>query len=186
MWPSEYAGRAGGGPENLFLVVNSRSVASLTVANHYAALRKIPSSNILHLDWDGGTDGIDIDAFRRKLLIPALAAIGERHLAGQIDYLVYSSDFPYHVEFASDLPPNQRNLNFLSASLTSLTYLNQPVLAHSLEFMSLASNRYTQHGTAADDVGPPATGFEVGMAGARVANCSKRAAAITCSRRCWP
>jgi hypothetical protein len=146
--------RAGGGPENLFLVVNSRSVSSLAVANHYIALRKIPSSNILHVDWDGGTEGIDIDAFRRKLLVPMVEAMTRRGLAGQIDYLVYSSDFPYHVDFASDLPPNQRNLNFLSASLTSLTYLDQPVLAHSLEFASLTSNHYMQLGKAPADTVP--------------------------------
>ena len=32
---------AGGGPENLALVVNARSWASLTVANHYVNLRQI-------------------------------------------------------------------------------------------------------------------------------------------------
>ena len=98
--------RAGGGPENLFLVVNSRSVSSLAVANHYAA-RARSLRNILHLDWDGEAEGIDIEAFRHKLLIPAIEAIVRRGLAGQIDYLVYSSDFPYHVDFASDLPPNR-------------------------------------------------------------------------------
>ena len=41
---------AGGGPENLFLVVNLRSWASLTVANHYIQQREIPNSNVLYLD----------------------------------------------------------------------------------------------------------------------------------------
>ena len=34
--------RAGGGPENVFLLVNSHSEASKTIANHYIQLRHIP------------------------------------------------------------------------------------------------------------------------------------------------
>ena len=40
----------GGGPENIFLVVNRQSWASQTVANHYIHLRKIPPGNVLYLD----------------------------------------------------------------------------------------------------------------------------------------
>jgi len=42
---------AGGGPENVLLVVNNRSWASKTIANHYQSLRKIPDRNIVHIDW---------------------------------------------------------------------------------------------------------------------------------------
>ena len=45
-------------------------------------------------------------------------------------------------------------MNFLSASLTSLTYLHQPVLAHSLEFASLTSNHYMQLPRAPADTAP--------------------------------
>src|SRR5690349_20253631 len=46
------------GPENLFLVVNSRQLDSVTVANNSAALRNIPPSNIFYLPLDksAGTD----------------------------------------------------------------------------------------------------------------------------------
>src|SRR5262245_20477487 len=44
---------AGGGPENLILVVNSASANSLTIANHYVQLRKIPPNNVIYLDWRG-------------------------------------------------------------------------------------------------------------------------------------
>ena len=44
---------AGGGPENVLLVVNRNSLDSMTIANHYAKLRKIPPGNILTLSWDG-------------------------------------------------------------------------------------------------------------------------------------
>ena len=43
---------AGGGPENVLLVVNRSSPASLTIANHYVRLRQIPAGNVLTLPWD--------------------------------------------------------------------------------------------------------------------------------------
>jgi hypothetical protein len=69
---------AGIGPENVFLVVNRASWSSLTVANHYAALRQIPAINICYLDWRGGTDSTDVETFREQILRPILMQI-ERH-----------------------------------------------------------------------------------------------------------
>ena len=133
---------AGGGPENLFLVVNSRSQNSLTVANHYSRLRRIPPGNICYLDWDGNVESTDIDTFRQKILGPALQAISERALSNQIDYLVYSSDFPWRIDFAADLPPAQRGMESPSASLTSLTYLYQFTLSHLPLYLGATANRY--------------------------------------------
>ena len=149
---------AGGGPENLFLVVNNRSGASLSVANQYVALRRIPPGNVLHLDWSGGADAVDIDTFRQRILGPALEAIASRGLANQIDYLVYSSDFPYRIDFAGDLPLELRKQGGLSGSLTSLTFLYQSVLARSGEYVSLAANHYLRFADSADDV-PASHGF---------------------------
>jgi hypothetical protein len=134
--------RAGGGPENVFLLVNSRSQNSLTVANHYIRLRRIPPGNVGYLDWEGSVESTDIDTFRQKILGPALQAIAERALSNQIDYLIYSSDFPWRIDFAGDLPPEKRNLESLSASITSLTYLYQYTLSHSPLFMSMTANHY--------------------------------------------
>src|SRR5471032_552704 len=72
--------KAGGGPENVFLVVNQRSWASLTVANHYIRLRQIPPSNVLYLDWAGSSETSDILSFREQILRPVLAAIQRRQL----------------------------------------------------------------------------------------------------------
>ena len=41
--------RAGGGPENVFLVVNPLSPDSLAIANYYSQLRQIPGINVLSL-----------------------------------------------------------------------------------------------------------------------------------------
>ena len=65
---------ASGGPENVLLVVNSRSPDSLCIANHYAKLRHIPPSNFLFLDWDPKQEYADVDTFREKILIPVLKA----------------------------------------------------------------------------------------------------------------
>ncbi len=43
------AARAGLSPESVALVVNGDSWASLTVANEYAALRRIPARNVILL-----------------------------------------------------------------------------------------------------------------------------------------
>ncbi|HEX3999259.1 MAG TPA: hypothetical protein VHX65_11970 [Pirellulales bacterium] len=144
---------AGGGPENVLIVVNSHSDASLTVANHYCRLRHIPPGNVLHLDWQGSTDSTDIDTFRQKILEPALRAASERGLGEQIDYVVYSSDFPTRIDFASDAPPEQQKAPLLSASLNSLTYLYQAVLQRSPHYASLKSNNYVRQPDAAGGIG---------------------------------
>jgi len=99
---------ASGGPENVLLVVNPRSPDSLCIANHYAELRHIPSSNFLFLDWDPKQETTDVDTFRDKILLPVLRA-AKHPIAGlqipgrQIDYVVYSSDFPWGIRIDDDL-----------------------------------------------------------------------------------
>ena len=41
---------AGGGPENVLVVVNADSISSKTIANHYIRLRKIPATNVVYLN----------------------------------------------------------------------------------------------------------------------------------------
>jgi hypothetical protein len=133
---------AGGGPENLFLVVNSRSQNSLTIANEYIQLRHVPPGNVYYLDWDGPPDSTDIETFRDKILSPVLQAVSTRGIANQIDYIVYSSDFPTRIDFAADLPESQRSQAFLSASITSLTYLYQLVMNRVPLYMNVTANHY--------------------------------------------
>ena len=66
---------AGGGPENVFLVVNSASWASQAVANQYIHLRHIPADNVVYLDWDGGFEATDIATFRQQILGPVLQTL---------------------------------------------------------------------------------------------------------------
>jgi uncharacterized protein (TIGR03790 family) len=115
---------AGGGPENVFLLVNSNSDSSKTIANHYIELRKIPPNNVFYVDWKGSLGACSGKNFRDQILMPALKAIDDRKLTRQIDYLIYSSDFPWRMELRSVFPNDKFEVPFdPTASLTGATYL---------------------------------------------------------------
>jgi hypothetical protein len=146
LWPSIFgisAARAGGGPENVFLVINSRSWSSLTVANHYQRLRKIPASNVYYLDWSLDNERIDADTFRTKLLGPIIEEIGRRSIADHIDYVVYSTDFPWAIDFSAETK-EAKLPDYLApvASLNGATFLYQEILARRYGFLMLDANKY--------------------------------------------
>jgi hypothetical protein len=144
--PTAGRARAGGGPEGVFLVVNASSADSLAVANAYAALREIPPINVLMLPWQDGTESIGIDAFRRDLLEPVLKTIDGRRLAPQIDCVVYSSDFPWRIDFAEEMPKElagQELFKYPSGSLTGMTMLYGAVRSgQGPVWLDPQSNRY--------------------------------------------
>jgi autotransporter-associated beta strand protein len=82
---------AGGGGENMLLVVNPNDPSSLQIANAYAALRDIPSNNILFIAPPAGyqNNGAPIAqaAVMNTYLTPIAAAIAARGLTNQIDYI---------------------------------------------------------------------------------------------------
>ncbi|QDU59089.1 TIGR03790 family protein [Aeoliella mucimassa] len=125
--------QAAGGPESIMLVVNSHSDSSMAIANHYIRLRKIPPRNVMYLDWQGDTTKISGTEFREQILVPILKEIDQRKLSRQVEYVVYSSDFPYRIDFREEFKDNKPPAPFNSqASLTGATYLwvyvqqNQP------------------------------------------------------------
>ncbi len=118
--------QAGGGPENLLLLVNSNSIDSKTVANHYIALRNIPANNVVYIDWRSGLEACQGKYFSEQILRPAIKAINERGLGAQIDYVVYSCDFPSKVGLESLLTDAKFGAaNRPWASITGATYLWQ-------------------------------------------------------------
>ncbi len=125
-------GLAGGGPENVLLVVNAADPDSLTIANHFADWRKVPAVCMYFVDWPNAPEEIDIDTFRNRLLVPILKEIKQRRLQNQIDYIVYSSGFPYAVEFSADLAG--QNSKYAKGSLTGMTYLYQMVLEKNAQY----------------------------------------------------
>jgi len=148
---------AGGGPENVVVVVNENSWASKTVANHFIQLRRIPSSNVVHIDWDRGVESTDVETFRNKILGPILATIAGRHLDSQIDYIIYSVDFPYEIRIEKDLKGQQVPKQLTPAgSINSLTFFWEWVMARNPSYVRLDANGYFR----ADNSGvPPSRGF---------------------------
>ena len=135
--------QAGGGPENVMLVVNAASPASIEVANAWIALRNIPPINVLMLPWEGSRETIPIGTFREEILRPILQAIDGRRLSSQIDQLVYSTDFPWRIDFKEELPaPLVGQDHFPSASLTGLSTQYAAVLSRQSTYLEVGSNRY--------------------------------------------
>lgn len=134
---------AGGGAENVFLVVNSNSTDSLTVANHYITLRKLPAQNVFYLPYTGSRSVTTSPQFREKVLLPCLTEIEKRQLQNQVDYLVYSCDFPWRINLQADFPkekfPPQLSPH---ASLTGATFLWPFIKAKRKEIVSLQANLY--------------------------------------------
>ncbi len=150
---------AGGGPENVFLVVNSASWASQTVANHFIALRKISPLNVFYIHWNEGFESADADAFRSKILLPTIQTISRRGLAGQIDYVVYSSDFPCAINFGPDftgtrLIDQARPI----CSINSATFLWNLAVQKSPQMMDFSINQYLRN-TTGRTVRVPTHGF---------------------------
>ena len=147
---------AGGGPENVCLVVNANSAESMVIANGYTQLRHIPPNNVVYLPWTGDSDRTNIDEFREKVLKPVLKTLDDRKLTNQIDCITYSSNFPWSVEFFTDFksplkksasavkPQTQAWSNIVGkrGSLTGLTYLYRRVLNRDTDYTALDANRY--------------------------------------------
>jgi len=141
------AARAGLGGENVAVVVNADSTASMAVANEFIALRKIPPTNVVYLSLGTPTDAatITVEIFRDKILQPVLRELARRGLAGQIDCVAYSSDVPYAVRVEADVRdvelPRQATK---TASINGMTYLYRFVLAKSPAYLSMKANRYAR------------------------------------------
>ncbi len=148
---------AGGGPENVLVVVNADSPSSTMIANYYVSLRKIPARNVVYLDKIPDQEIIPLDSFLKLILGPALKQLEERKLAN-IDYVVYSADFPTSVNITPIVnklveEAAKRKVKFKtavfapSASINSLTYFFPHALAWQKgvggeKILGLANNQY--------------------------------------------
>jgi hypothetical protein len=150
---------AGGGPENIFLVVNPTSADSLAIANTFAGLRRVPAINVFMLPWTDGEDSTTIAKFRTSILQPVLRAIDARRLSAQIDHVVYSSGFPWRIDYVDELPADIKAQDkFPSGSLTGMTTLHSAVLSGVPAWLDSESNRYYRP-PAADGVPETTIGF---------------------------
>ncbi len=137
------------------LVVNANSWASLTVANQFIALRRLPPINVYYLNWDGGFESTDGQTFRDQILTPVLDALDKRGIYNQIDYIIYSSDLPYSVGLAKDYDPFVKQGKYPRpyeyytplVSINSATYLWHLVENKLPLAMELEVNRYMRNFT---------------------------------------
>jgi uncharacterized protein (TIGR03790 family) len=135
--------QAGGGPENVLLVVNAQSEDSRTVANHYIDLRKIPSSNVVFVNLPPDRGSLNGAHFRKRILEPIDNAIEESGLQSQIDYVVFSCDFPWQINFQTDYPGEKFPRGWRAiAGISSAMYLSEFIRANRKEFMGVNSNFY--------------------------------------------
>ena len=142
-----------GGPENLLLVVNANSPSSLLLANHYISLRNIPERNVIYLDDVPKGEVSSRIHFRNKIMVPIVEQIEARQLSN-IDYIVYSSDFPstYQIRRHVDKlfseakkagkSAGSKKIYTARASLNSLTYYARQVLVDDPSYIALNSNAY--------------------------------------------
>lgn len=140
--------RAGVSGENVILVVNARSADSRTVANHYAELRRIPSSNVIFLKDAPTKNFTTLDEFREKILKPVLSTINERKLARQARVVAYSVGFPTSVRIAEHTAkltqPDQKKYQLPVGSINGLTYLYRFVLADDAGYLGWSPNLYAR------------------------------------------
>jgi len=84
-------GFAGGGGENMLLVVNPSDPASLEIANAYAGLRDIPARNVLFItppaDYQNNGQPISQSEVTGTYITPIANAISSRGLTNQINYI---------------------------------------------------------------------------------------------------
>ena len=134
---------AGGGPENALIVVNADSWASTFIANEYVAARHIPPTNVIRLRNLPDFERMTVEDFRTKILAPALHAAEHRGLAAQIDYLLYSADFPWAIDVASDIG-SQKLPQMITqpAAINGLTYLYQFTIAKNPGYLGMNVNFY--------------------------------------------
>ena len=134
---------AGGAPETTLVIVNANSPLSQRIANAYVRLRDIPASNVLWLPDVPAASRIDITAFRERVWKPIRRFIRSHGLDKSLDTIVYSSQFPYAVDFSQDLKANNRKRSKLqgdTASLTGLTFFARKVENGDLSYLGM--NRY--------------------------------------------
>jgi len=142
---------AGGGPENVLVVVNGDSPVSLQVANAYVEMREIPQEHVLWLHDIPYPETISIDTFRTRIWKPIRDFITQNRLDDEIDIIAYSADFPYAINFSTDLKTNKLpklKYHGKEASLTGLTYFARHVETGDPYYLAGNANRYFRRNLA--------------------------------------
>lgn len=86
--------RAGGGPQNVVLIVDPRSATAMYVANYYQAARGIPDTNMLYMPPMAG----DYAAFLEFQVDALHGTLANRGIAEHVDYVVVPAGTEYYVD----------------------------------------------------------------------------------------
>lgn len=105
---------AGGGPQNVLVVVNHSSSNSVALGRHYIQARGISERQLFRISTTNERN-IDVSVYSNEISGPIFAYLEESGLDEQIDYIVFSRDIPYRV-FTGAYSNSQH------ASLTSTMY----------------------------------------------------------------
>jgi uncharacterized protein (TIGR03790 family) len=88
---------AGGGPQNVLVVMNERSPDSLELGHYYRERRGIPERNLCRVSVDPSSPDIPWPEFRARVLEPVNRHIEQQGLSNQVDFIVLCKDFPSRV-----------------------------------------------------------------------------------------
>ncbi len=136
---------AGLAPENVAVVINANSQASMAVANEFIRLRDIPAMRVVYLDLPDASDPqvIDVDVFRRDILTPVLTTLAQRGVIDRIDCVAYSAGIPYAVRLRADVGEAKlAKTATLIGSTNGLTYLHELVQTRDLRYLNPRINGY--------------------------------------------
>ena len=142
---------AGGGPENVLLVVNKDSPVSLQVANTYVKIRDIPQQHVVWLSDIPYPESISLDTFKTHIWKPIREFITQNRLDDEIDIIAYSADFPTAVNFSSDLKTHKLpklKHHGKEASLTGLTFFARHIENDSPYYLAGNANLYFRRNLA--------------------------------------
>ena len=116
--------------------------------------RKIPGRNVIYLDDVPDSETTDLAGFRNRIMQPIFQQMEERRL-GNIDYIVYSADFPTAISVSEHLEKLQRELEkrneselinrqfyLPQGSINSLTFFAGAVMTDNPFYVMLDANTY--------------------------------------------
>ena len=89
--------QAGGGPQNVLVVVNDSNRESLEIGTYYAAARGIAPRQILHLAVPPNSN-LPTNSFETLIRQPVDDYLAATGLGDQIDYLVFAFDRPFRAQ----------------------------------------------------------------------------------------
>lgn len=134
---------AGGGPQNVAVIVNPKDPDSLYVANAYVAGRDIPACNVIYVPWTPAVRSANSVDFREKLIKPVFRELDRRGIRPQIDFLAFSSGYPYMIDFRGELASDQITPQSTPvASPNGAMFLYQDSLSSPARINRLTSNGY--------------------------------------------